>query len=71
MHSHGKLEPGFSGIDDRDDAGGIKICVVFGDYRDSGPEGGQSFAYLIRFVVEGFFIDAEFRWNGEERLWVR
>ena len=38
VHSHGRHQAGFSGRDDRDDEGGIKIAVVFGRVDTDRPE---------------------------------
>ncbi|HBL23681.1 MAG TPA: PRTRC system protein A [Deltaproteobacteria bacterium] len=51
VHSHGRIKPFFSVIDDRDDAGGVKVSVVLGGY--SGKDG---FAVAGRIAVEGFFF---------------
>jgi PRTRC genetic system protein A len=53
IHSHGRLPPFFSPIDDKDDAGGVKISVVLGSYDAE----CRRFAYRVRYCVEGFFLD--------------
>jgi PRTRC genetic system protein A len=52
IHSHGKIAPFFSWIDDRDDAGGVRLCVVIGGYT---PE--SRFSFRSRVIVEGHFFD--------------
>lgn len=52
VHSHGRIPPFFSCTDDRDDSGGVRLCVVIGGYnRDSG------FSFRSRVIVNGFFFD--------------
>lgn len=51
VHSHGRLAPGFSATDDEDDKGGVRICVVLGDYGGPG-----TFRAEARYAVEGFFF---------------
>lgn len=58
LHSHGRIEPFFSDDDDRDDAGGVKISMVLGNYRRS--RGRSDFESAMRYVVEGFFINHEY-----------
>jgi len=52
IHSHGRIRPYFSTTDDADDAGGVKIGVVLGNYRRR--EGIDTFDSVIRYSVEGF-----------------
>ncbi len=52
IHSHGTIPPFFSPVDNRDDAGGVRLCVVIGGYsQDAG------FTFRSRVIVEGFFFD--------------
>jgi len=51
VHSHGRIKPFFSATDDRDDAGGVKICVVLGGYTER-----DGFKVEGRIAVEGFFF---------------
>ncbi len=56
IHSHGKIAAGFSPTDDRDDAGGVRIAVVLGNYRRE--RGNVKFDYAVRYCVQGFFLPA-------------
>jgi PRTRC genetic system protein A len=56
VHSHGKIAAGFSPKDDRDDAGGVRIAVVLGNYRRE--QGQVKFDYVVRYCVQGFFLPA-------------
>ncbi len=62
IHSHGTLAPFFSGTDNRDDKGGVKISVVLGSYDAQ----ARKFDYCIRYCVEGMFIDRLAISRGEE-----
>ena len=53
VHSHGQLPPFFSGTDNIDDAGGVKISVVLGGYSNG------KFKTKSRVAVEGFFFPIE------------
>lgn len=53
IHSHGRIPPFFSSDDNKDDRGGVRICVVLGNY----DRAGGRFDSVIRYVVEGFFIN--------------
>ena len=55
IHSHGRINPFFSETDDNDDAGGVKICMVMGNFReeDSRPVFDP---VIIRYAIHGFFI---------------
>lgn len=57
VHSHGSLVTGFSDVDDFDDRGGVRICMVMGDYRRNHP-----FTYKVRYAVNGFIFDVP--WEG-------
>lgn len=50
IHSHHLMPPYFSATDDIDDAGGVKISLVLGDFD------GRRFAIEWRYAVEGFFF---------------
>ncbi len=52
VHSHGQIRPFFSQPDDADDVGGVKICVVLGNYRRK--NGSDMFDAVVRYSVEGF-----------------
>jgi len=54
IHSHGRIEAGFSPIDDHDDAGGVRISVVLGSFREE--KGEWKFDYAVRYCVQGFFL---------------
>jgi PRTRC genetic system protein A len=56
VHSHGKIAAGFSPTDDRDDAGGVRIAVVLGNYRRE--QGQVKFDYVVWYCVQGFFLPA-------------
>jgi PRTRC genetic system protein A len=60
IHSHGRLAPFFSSTDDKDDAGGVKISVVLGTYDAE----FRTFAYGVRYCVEGFFLDGPATFAG-------
>ncbi|HNQ63118.1 MAG TPA: DUF2016 domain-containing protein [Smithellaceae bacterium] len=65
IHSHGEIRPFFSQTDDADDAGGVKICVVLGNYRRS--NGSDIFDAAVRYSVEGFrFYHGPLEKNEEE-----
>jgi PRTRC genetic system protein A len=53
IHSHGGISPFFSSDDNKDDKGGVRICVVLGNY----DRAVGRFDSVIRYVVEGFFIN--------------
>jgi len=55
VHSHGKIRPFFSSTDNRDDFGGVRLCVVLGSYAND--KGKPDFSYQARSIVEGFFFD--------------
>jgi PRTRC genetic system protein A len=54
VHSHGLLAPEFSGTDDKDDDGGIKIALVIGFSRSL-----DHYAMRARIAVEGFFFEVD------------
>ncbi len=54
IHSHGRIEAGFSPTDDYDDAGGVRIAVVLGNFREE--KGEWKFDYRVRYCVQGFFL---------------
>jgi PRTRC genetic system protein A len=51
IHSHGTLPAGFSGTDDADDAGEVKLSVVLGNLDDPGAE-----TQSMRLCAHGLFI---------------
>lgn len=53
LHSHGDLPAFWSGTDDADDAGEVKLSVVVGQVNDTLP------AVRIRLCLLGLFIDLE------------
>ncbi len=55
IHSHGYLPPFFSGTDDRDDSGGIKISVVLGSYDAQ----ARKFDHRVRYCLEGIFLQTD------------
>ena len=57
IHSHGRIKPYFSETDDLDDAGGVKICIVMGNFREVYSH--SPFDPQIRYAVQGFFIKRE------------
>lgn len=57
IHSHGRVKPYFSAKDDLDDAGGVKICIVMGNFREVYSH--SPFDPQIRYAVQGFFIKRE------------
>ena len=54
IHSHGRINPFFSETDDNDDAGGVKICIVMGNFREEYSR--PLFDPVIRYAIHGFFI---------------
>ena len=65
IHSHGKLPPYFSFVDDGDDRGGVRICICLGYYRVE--DGNPCFSHEIRFVIEGFFVNVEYSFANKEQ----
>ena len=66
VHSHGTIPSGFSSTDDIDDSGGVRICIVLGDYKK--VDGKPIFTQKIRFAIEGFFVEVDYdaeRWFKE------
>ncbi len=55
IHSHGRIPPYFSDTDNKDDAGGVKIAVVLGNYRHE--NGHDAFDAEARYCIEGIHID--------------
>ena len=51
IHSHGRISPFFSSVDNRDDAGGVRLAVVIGGYNDAG------FTFRSRVIAEGLFFE--------------
>lgn len=52
MHSHGALGAFFSGTDDADDCGEVKVAVVLGDLAV-----GQKPSWAVRLCVLGLYIE--------------
>jgi PRTRC genetic system protein A len=57
IHSHHEMPPSFSCIDDQDDSGGVRICMVLGNYRFISEACTHFFQWKCRYTVEGFFFD--------------
>lgn len=62
IHSHGMIKAFFSSEDNEDDAGGVKICIVLGDYENR--DGKPFFKSKTRFAVQGFFVDVKQETEG-------
>lgn len=60
IHSHHGMEPCFSPTDDEDDKGGVRIRMVLGAYQYKKDIDEVFFRWVLRYSVEGFFID----WRG-------
>ncbi|HKN19149.1 MAG TPA: hypothetical protein VJW95_05070, partial [Dissulfurispiraceae bacterium] len=54
--SHHSMRPFWSGTDNADDAGGVKIAMVLGSYD---PAKVPVFDMKLRYCIEGFFFDYE------------
>ena len=54
VHSHHRMTPSFSTIDDSSDSMGVRISVVLGNFRDS--EDGPRFDWRARYCVQGFIF---------------
>ena len=65
VHSHGDMPAFFSHEDDADDAGGIKLAVVFGHIGRDRPEIVSRLVCVDRFIrlrmneEGGFDVDGE------------
>lgn len=61
IHSHGKMPPFFSPIDNEDDKGGVRVCLVLGNFSKLENSKDQKFTpdWKLRYIVEGFFFDFE------------
>lgn len=57
IHSHHEMLPSFSDTDDVDDAGGVKIRMVLGNYRHIREANTHFFQWKCRYTVEGFFFN--------------
>lgn len=66
VHSHGRITAGFSPVDDRDDAGGVRIAVVLGNFREE--KGQWKFDYVVRYCVQGFFLPMDITRDIEEEI---
>lgn len=62
VHSHGQGRSFFSPDDNKDDSGGVRICIVLGDYKE--VHGHAFFTYKVRFVIEGFFVNVNHNKEG-------
>jgi PRTRC genetic system protein A len=54
VHSHHRMAPSFSPIDDKSDSMGARISVVLGNFRDG--EYGPRFEWKARYCVQGFMF---------------
>jgi PRTRC genetic system protein A len=54
IHSHHKMAPSFSPIDDNSDSMGARISVVLGNFREE--EDGPKFDWRARYCVQGFIF---------------
>ncbi len=64
VHSHGEAKAFFSGLDDIDDWGGIKIAVVFGNVHRGRPEVASRLVLMdrlipMRMTEAGWFVVKE------------
>jgi len=57
IHSHHEMPPSFSDTDDQDDAGGVRIRMVLGNYRRISEADTDFFQWKCRHTIEGFFFD--------------
>jgi PRTRC genetic system protein A len=54
VHSHHRMAPSFSQIDDNSDSMGARISVVLGNFREG--EEGPRFDWKARYCVQGFIF---------------
>lgn len=52
IHSHGNIPAFFSKTDDIDDAGGVKVSIVYGGYKNN-----EFTEEARRICIEGFFFE--------------
>lgn len=64
IHSHGRIEAEFSPTDDHDDAGGVRIAVVLGNFREE--KGEWKFDYRVRYCVQGFLLPMDITRDTQE-----
>ncbi len=54
VHSHHRMSPSFSSVDDRSDGMGARVSVVLGNFSDT--EDGPRFDWRARYCVQGFIF---------------